>query len=194
LTTLYSHSSNISGNTYLLQHFWKYISNFRKQRSSSIQINVNGTYFIEPTAVADAFAKHFQSVYNNCDPLDSPPLSHSSGFLSLAPISDAHVCKASKRLHDIPSFITKGCSEICIHIFMHIFNLSMTQQCFPTAWQEDAVVAVFERGNHAAVNNYRAISILCTNRLSSQYGLMVFNFGVVPAKATEISYKDSRIE
>jgi ribosomal protein S15P/S13E len=29
---------------------------------------------------------------------------------------------------------------------------------------------------------------------SSQYGLMVFNFGVVPAKATELSYKDSRIE
>jgi hypothetical protein len=29
---------------------------------------------------------------------------------------------------------------------------------------------------------------------SSQYGLVVFNFGVVPAKATEISYKDSRIE
>jgi hypothetical protein len=34
----------------------------------------------------------------------------------------------------------------------------------------------------------------CTSRFSSQYGLMVFNFGVVPVKATEISYKDSRIE
>jgi hypothetical protein len=34
----------------------------------------------------------------------------------------------------------------------------------------------------------------CTSRFSSQYELMVFNFGVVPARTTEISYKDSRIE
>jgi hypothetical protein len=42
---------------------------------------------------------------------------------------------------------------------------------------------------------YLYITSSCyTNRFSSQYGLMIFNFGVVPAKATEVSYKDSRIE
>jgi hypothetical protein len=47
-------------------------------------------------------------------------------------------------------------------------------------------------GHYSALSVYNKLS--CTNRFSSQYGLMVFNFGVVPAKATEISYKDSRIE
>jgi hypothetical protein len=50
--------------------FWKYVSNFRKYRSSSIQLEVRGAHFVEPSAVADVFAKHFQSVYNNHCPMD----------------------------------------------------------------------------------------------------------------------------
>jgi hypothetical protein len=46
----------------LPQHFWKYVSNFRKHRSGPIQLNDGGTYLVEPIAVADAFAKHFQSI------------------------------------------------------------------------------------------------------------------------------------
>jgi hypothetical protein len=52
--------------------------------------------------------------------MDFPPLSQSSELLSLAPISDANVCKAIKRLKhsksvaldDIPGFVIKGCSGI----------------------------------------------------------------------------------
>jgi hypothetical protein len=38
--------------------------------------------------------------------------------------------------------------------------LSLTQQYFPAAWKEAAVVPAFKRGNHVAVNNYRPVSIL----------------------------------
>jgi hypothetical protein len=38
--------------------------------------------------------------------------------------------------------------------------LSLTQQYFSAAWKEAAVVPVFQRGNHAAMSNYRPISIL----------------------------------
>jgi hypothetical protein len=38
--------------------------------------------------------------------------------------------------------------------------LSRTQQYLPAAWPDPAVVPVFKRGNHAAVSNYRPISIL----------------------------------
>jgi hypothetical protein len=87
--------------------------------------------------------------------MDFAPLSQSSDFLSLAPFSDADVCKAIKRLKpsksvghdDIPDFIIKGCSSI-----RHIFNLSLTQQCFPAAWKVAAVVPVFKRGNHAILD------------------------------------------
>jgi hypothetical protein len=38
--------------------------------------------------------------------------------------------------------------------------LSLTQQYFPAAWKEAAVVPAFKRGNHATMSNYRPISIL----------------------------------
>ncbi|PNF36765.1 hypothetical protein B7P43_G11156, partial [Cryptotermes secundus] len=149
------------------QHFWKYISNFRKHRSGSIHLEVDGTHRAQPEAVADAFAKHFQSVYNNHFSKVIHPVSQSSEFVSLAPISDADVYKAIKRLKPsksvgldgIPGFIIKGCAGIFIPILRHIFNLSLTQQYFPAASKGSAVVPVFKSGNHAAVSNYRPISI-----------------------------------
>jgi hypothetical protein len=123
--------------------------------SVSIQLEVDGAHLDEPSAVADAFAKHFQSVCNNHCPMDFPSLSQSSEFLSIAPISDFEVCKAIKRLKpsksvgldDISRFVIKGCSAIFIPILRHIFNLCLTQQNFPTVWKETAIVPVFKRGN-----------------------------------------------
>jgi hypothetical protein len=97
-----------------------------------------------------------------------PPLSQSSELLSLAPISDVDVCKAIKRLKpsksvgldDIPGFILNGCAGIFIPILRHIFNLSLTQQYFPAARKEAAIVPVFKRVHHTAVSNYRSISIV----------------------------------
>jgi hypothetical protein len=65
--------------------------------------------------------------------MDFPPLSQSSEFLALGPISDSDVCKSIKRLtlsksvglDDIPGFVIKGCSDIFIPILRHIFNLSL---------------------------------------------------------------------
>jgi hypothetical protein len=99
--------------------------------------------------------------------MDFPPLSQSSELLSLASISDLDVCKAIKRLEpsksvgldDIPGFVIKGCSAIFIPILRHIFNLSLTQQHFPTVWKEASIVPVFKRGNHGAPSNYRPIYI-----------------------------------
>jgi hypothetical protein len=79
-------------------------------------LEVDGAHFIQHSAIAHAFFTHFQSVYNNHCRMDIPPLSQSSEFLSLAPISDVDVCKAIKRLNsksvgldDIPGFVIKSC-------------------------------------------------------------------------------------
>jgi hypothetical protein len=37
------------------QSFWKYIYNFRKHRSCSIHLVVDGAHLVEPSAVADFF-------------------------------------------------------------------------------------------------------------------------------------------
>jgi hypothetical protein len=102
--------------------------------------------------------------------MDFPPLSKSSEFLSLAPITDADVCKAIKRFKpsksvglDISGSVIKGCSAICTPILRHIFNLCLTQQHFLTLWKEAAIVPVFKRGNPASASNYRPTFILNNN-------------------------------
>jgi hypothetical protein len=144
------------------------VASYRKRNSTSIQLEVDGTHLAEPYKVADAFAKHFQSVYNTLCTGVLPSLSQSSEFLSLALISELDICKAlrrlrsskSVRLDDIPSFVTKGCSEIFVPVLKHIFNLILTKHYFPTVWKQAAVVPVFKKGNTASVNNYQPISIL----------------------------------
>jgi hypothetical protein len=105
------------------------MSNFREYRSGSIQLNVDGTHLAGPTAVADAFAKHFQSIHNNCCSIDLPRLLHSFEFLTLGPVSDADFCKAIKRLKpsnslgidDFPGFIIKDFSAI-VFLFLGIYS------------------------------------------------------------------------
>jgi hypothetical protein len=142
----------------------------------SIELIVDGTYLAAPTETADNFAKHFQSLNNNCCSINLPRLSHSSEFLSLAPVPDSDVCKATKRLkpsksvglYDIPVFNIKCFPTIFIPILRHMLNLSLTQQYFPAAWKEAAVVQVFKRGNHASVSNYR------TNYVIKKFSAEIF--------------------
>lgn len=105
------------------------------------------------------------------------PFSQSSEFLFLVQISDADVCKASKRLKpsksvelgDISGFAIKGCSVIFIPVHRHIFNLSLTHQYFPTVWKEATILHIFKRDKSAAVSNYRPISILSNFSVFSEF-------------------------
>jgi hypothetical protein len=145
------------------------VASYRKRNSTSIQLEVDGTHLAEPYKVADAFAKHFQSVYNTPCTGVFPSLSQSSEFVSLAPISELDICKSLRRLRpsksvgldDNPSFVIKGCSEIFVPVIKHIFDLRLTQHYFPTVWKQ-AAVTVFEKGSTAPISNYRSISVLHT--------------------------------
>jgi hypothetical protein len=130
---------------------------------------VDGAHLVEPSAVADVFAKQIKSVYmyNNHCFVNIPSLSQSSEFSSLVPISNVDICKAIKRLkpkylglNDIPWFVIKGCSFVFISILRHIFNLSRTQQYFLAVWKEAVIVSAFKRDNYASVSNYKRISLL----------------------------------
>jgi hypothetical protein len=145
------------------------VASFRKKISTSIQLVVDGTHLADHSEVANAFAKHFQLMYNNPSPGLFPSLKSSpSESLSLPPISDSDIFKALKRLKpsksvgldNIPGFIIKGCSAILVPVLKHIFNLSLSQQYFPALWKQAAVVPILKKGNSAFVNNYRPISIL----------------------------------
>jgi hypothetical protein len=75
------------------KQFWKYLAFFRKKSSTSIQLVVDGTRLVDPCEVADAFANHFQLIYEYNNPSSgiSPSLSSSSELLTLSPISDSDI-------------------------------------------------------------------------------------------------------
>jgi hypothetical protein len=105
-------------------------------------------------------SKYFQSVYSG----------FCSGTLSsvdqCAEIFD--VQNTMKRLRPtkpvgpdgIPSFVTKGCSEIFVPVLKFIFNLSISQNTIPNLWKQAAIVPVFKKGKASTVGNYRSIAIL----------------------------------
>jgi hypothetical protein len=41
-----------------------------------------------------------------------------------------------------------------------IFNLILSQQCYPTLWEQAAIVPVLKKGKRTSVSNYRPISLL----------------------------------
>jgi hypothetical protein len=65
------------------KQFWIYVTSFGKSSSTSIQLEVDGTYLLESYEVAETFAKHFQFVYKSRGlPLPS---------VSLAPVSNLDI-------------------------------------------------------------------------------------------------------
>jgi hypothetical protein len=46
------------------QHFWKYVSNFKRKYNSFIQLKIGDQFVTDPKHIADAFATHFESIFN----------------------------------------------------------------------------------------------------------------------------------
>jgi hypothetical protein len=144
------------------------VASFGKTTSNSVQLEVDDKHLIKPNDVTEEFSKHFQSVYNDPCSIVFPTLLSSSEILLIASVSKFDIIKAIKRLgpsksvgvDDIPGFIIKGCADIFVLILKHIFNLSLSQNCFPTLWKWAAILPILKKGKSTSVNNYRPISLL----------------------------------
>jgi hypothetical protein len=74
--------------------------------------------------IADAFSKHFQSVFSSYCSGTFSPVNQCTEILSLVPISISDVQYAIKwllplklvRLDEVPSSVIKGCSEISVPV------------------------------------------------------------------------------
>jgi hypothetical protein len=51
----------------------------------------------------------------------------------------------SVEVDDIPGFEIKGCTDIFLPVLKYIFNLSLSQQYFPTLWKLVAIVLVLKK-------------------------------------------------
>jgi hypothetical protein len=108
---------------------------------------------------------NFKNIFSPC-PVVFPTLSSPTELLLLVPVSD--VSKAIKRLRptkslgvdDISGFMIKGYTDIFEPVLKHIFNLSLSQQYFPTLRKQAAIVPFFKKGSGASISAYRPISLL----------------------------------
>jgi hypothetical protein len=133
------------------QHFWKYVSNFKRKDNSFIQLKIDDQFVTGPKHIADEVATYFESIFNTS--LSVNPDTVASDFLPTASISAAEVSKAMKRLRPskcfrldgIPSLVIKGCSDIFTPLLTYIFNLSLTSVTFPSLWKQTAVASVFKK-------------------------------------------------
>jgi hypothetical protein len=150
------------------QHFWKYVSNFKRKDNSYIQLRINDQFVTDPKHIADAFSTYFESIFNTSCLSVTPSDTVTSDFLPTAPITAAAVSRAIKRLRPskcdgldgIPSLVIKCCSDIFIPLLTYNFNLSVTSVAFPSLWKQTAVAPVFKKGNSTTVSYYRPLYIL----------------------------------
>jgi hypothetical protein len=125
---------------------------FIENSSTFIALEVDVTPLVEPCEDANAFAKLFQSVYNNSCPQFFPFLSLSSEFLPLTPISDSDIFKALKPLRTSRSvgldnfrgFVIKVCSDIFVPFLKYTFNaVRVFSAASHTLWKDAAIAPVY---------------------------------------------------
>lgn len=150
--------------------FWQFINSKKDSISIPNVMNLKGNEYKTGSAIADAFANHFNSVYtfdNNTD------VSH----IKLAPhvnevivnsITNDDIYEAVKHLKvnkaigpdKIPSYIIKGCVDFFVYPLNILFNLSLKTKTFPDAWKEVKICPIFKKGDKNNIENYRPIAVL----------------------------------
>lgn len=160
--------------------FWKYTDKHFNNTSTNIILKEQNRLVLDPSAVAQIFANHFDNVCNASSKTFHHPTFTVGSSLPPFVISVQEVIAAIKKLKSsktsgndsIPSFIVKGCAEILAPALTHIFNLSLINSVFPEIWKVSVIVPVFKKGSRLCAENYRPISLLCT--FSKIFELVVF--------------------
>ena len=129
----------------------------------------NNVSYTNPEVIANKFAEHFESLYNNeksSDVFNDFLKSTTNNFTNL--ITENEVLAAINKLKSktscgpdlIPSFIIKGCAEHLIGPLCYLFNLSIKCSVYPDLWKSSRVCPVFKKGNKNDGKNYRPVSVL----------------------------------
>lgn len=195
---------NINANS---NSFWSYIKNKKRNCSNNEDIMYYGDEELKSgTAVADGFARYFESVYSqNEASYEIPDMSTSPhDLLNIEHISINEITTALKKLKaktsagpdHIPPYIIKGCGNVLIQPLYFIFNLSIKNRTFPSVWKNTRVCPIYKSGKQSIVNNYRPIAVLssiakifefiiCKSILSHvQKNISECQHGFVPKRST----------
>jgi len=150
--------------------FWKFVRS--KHGVSTIPDEVHlGESKAASDQVASLFASHFSSVYGDSrftcndlsDEFTNNQLSHLPSKLSIL------IDEINTALNSLSNVHSSGPDGISANLLYHcrtslslpvtlIFNKSLTEGVFPSAWKISRVTPIFKSGNPVDVVNYRPIS------------------------------------
>ncbi len=151
--------------------FWAFVNLQRGKSRIPGVVNYNESSHCTPTAVLNAFASFFASVFTDSDNTfcASSSINIQSLNVSLPLITNEDVVAACKKLKSkftagvdgIPAFLVKDCAVLFATPLTRLFNLCIQTGQFPYTWKKARICPVHKDGDISDVSNYRPISILC---------------------------------
>ena len=179
--TLRKHSKKMIKETYKLNNdkiendihekpetFWKFINSERANTSHPCVFTYGNEKLTEPQQIAEAFAKHFKSVFNKPTSTNSLSTCVNNNYqsISLGNITNKDVERALKHLKSkravgpdgIPEYIYKGCSEFLISPLRYIFDLAVRTNTFPQIWTISSVTPIPKTANTSNIPDSRPIT------------------------------------
>lgn len=166
---------NISTNP---KSFWSYINSKKRQSRLPPVMTYNNTEIMNGNDIVEAFADNFKKVFNKDQNTDIDHLSDlkvvNNSVLNIPKVLESDIEDAIKKLKpkaapgpdNIPAYVIKGCSEVLVRPLCYLFNLSLTQCCFPSSLKLSRVCPLFKAGDKCNCQNYRPISILsCISKI-----------------------------
>ena len=145
--------------------------------NKSVELDINNTLISEPTAIANAFTKHFSSVAPNLQKkipqCDTSPLAYLGPTkpINFTPndTSADEVAKLIQRMPNkscgtdaIPTLVWKYCCDIVAPMLSKLFNYSIQEGVFPSILKRAHVIPIHKSGPRNDISNYRPISLLPT--------------------------------
>lgn len=148
--------------------FFSYTKSLQKSNKLPKSMLFNDKCSDSPEVIANMFADHFESVYENKDA--NVPLCHlgcdcnSHIEISREDIEaairslDANKSNSPDKIPNI--FYQKTMDAICKPLEI-IFNASLFNRKFPIKWKESFITPIYKNGKKEDIKNYRPVSITC---------------------------------
>lgn len=160
--------------------FFSYTKSLRKTNSIPNRVNFNSEFAEDRDLVCDLFSKYFASVFTH-DCHQDFVVNQFAPYLHITDITKTKVKVILDKLDqfkgsspdNISSIFYKNLSPTISLPLSIIFNKSIQEGYFPSAWKISNVTPVYKAGKRSDVSNYRPISILAA--ASKVFKRIIFN-------------------
>ncbi|XP_067617821.1 uncharacterized protein tws isoform X5 [Eurosta solidaginis] len=151
--------------------FYDFINSKRRTNGFPSAMMFRNSISSDDQEIANFFAQFFHSNYSAV--VDSSPTNYPYELHSNNSICAPHLLPEDVLLHlktlkesfkygpDLnPTCFLKKCAEYIYQPLTDLFNLSLKNDIFPTAWKESFLIPLHKKGSKSSIENYRGIAKL----------------------------------